>query len=67
MQAAGLLTFDDPTLFKPPPDHPLPAKLEAKPYVVRAEDVEPDEVRESKLNREQFGQHYQLRYTTVTD
>ena len=21
----GLLTFDDPTMFKPPPDHPLPA------------------------------------------
>ena len=42
MQAAFLkvlLTFDDPTLLKPPPDHLPLAKSVGKPHVVRAEDL----------------------------
>ena len=48
----GLLTFDDPTMFKPPPDHPLPAEFAAEPDVIRVEDLESDNaVRERHIGQ----------------
>jgi hypothetical protein len=45
MQAAylkSLLTCDNPTLLKQPPDHLPLAEFAFKPYIIWAKDLEPD-------------------------